>query len=100
MSLDGASMACEMFQKPLFYNEKGVEARIEAGLDEPRWHVRCYKNHCFYNEKVVEARIEAGLDELRWSLCAVLICCWHRGFLEASVERMQGCRANSSFRNV
>ena len=56
------------FKNHCFYNEKGVEARIEAGLDEPRWHVRCYKNHCFYNEKVVEARIEAGLDELRWSL--------------------------------
>ena len=26
------------------------------------------KNHCFYHVKTVEARIEAGLNEPRWSL--------------------------------
>ena len=37
---DGAWMAYDMLQKPLFlcfYNEKAVGARIEVGLNEPRW---------------------------------------------------------------
>ena len=37
MSLDGAWMAYDLLQNLCFHTAKNVEARIEAGLDEPRW---------------------------------------------------------------
>ena len=44
----------------VFYYAKAVEARIEAALNELRWDMKCCEHFCF-NEKTVQARIEAGL---------------------------------------
>mgnify|MGYP003318318220 CR=1 FL=1 len=51
MSLDGTSMAYGSCKNYCFYNEEAVEARIEAGLNEPRWSLEgiCSFNHIGFN---------------------------------------------------
>ena len=66
MNLDGQIQCCT---NHCFYNGKGVEARVEAGLDEPRWSLDGICDVAKLTvEQGAEARIEAGLDEPRWSL--------------------------------
>ena len=70
--------------------EKPVEARIEVGLEDRRWHTRRRQIFMFLRwKKPVEARTEAGLDEPRWHI----ICCRKPLFL-----KWKTCRGPNQWR--
>ena len=69
MSFDGASMAYEILQKPMKAVETSIEAKLASmSLDGASMAYEMLQNHCFYNAELVEARIEAGLNEPRWHM--------------------------------
>ena len=72
MSFDGASMAYEMLQKPLFFVMqkllKPVSRRASLSLDGASMAYAMLPKPFFYYAKPAEACIEAGLNDPRWSL--------------------------------